>query len=155
MQTVSNMHTFALPPGPYMVGCFTDRNMPRGSPGEIAKSSGMVPVAVDDPYGLYVSDGLTCSGERENDTESYGFMPAINSDEELVRHVVTGLEPSDAVGRTGYPDVTGGFATYRIVRDNVVIGRVRFIRPEVLSYGGGSTLEVQSCSDAGLSLSRP
>jgi hypothetical protein len=153
--STGNTYTFELPPGPYMVGCFTDRNTPRGSPGEIAKSSGMVPVALNDPDGLYVGDDLTCSGERENDTESYDLLPSTPGGEEFVRHVVTGLMPSDAVERTGYPDVPGGFVTYRIVRDTVVVGRVRFIAPPVSSQGWGSTLDLQSCTDAGLTLSHP
>ena len=103
----------------------------------MGQAPGMVPVVVSDSNGLYVSDSLMCANGHEGDVQGYAATFGIGGQEELIRFAVRGLMPSDTVERAGYPTASGGLITYRIVRGDAVLGRVRFIGiSDVRGYAG-------------------
>ena len=124
-------HTFdALPPGDLQVGCFTDHQLEAPfRPEELLHLDGLVPLRFTDPEALYVSPWLDC-GEAYSDFGPFFARQGdeFDSDEELIRSLVPGILPDDAIERAGYPGSATFQWAFRIVRDGQVVALIRLQR---------------------------
>src|SRR4029079_667045 len=139
-------------PGRYSVGCFTDQDVASRTHGNFVDAPGMVPVVVTDPEGFYVSDALSCTGDTDSDHELYGFPAGTlpSSETQVVRNVVSGLDPTDSVERSGYVGAPASHALdYRIVRQGAVIARGRMMIGET-GQGSVRLVDMQWCQGSGL-----
>lgn len=147
-------HTFGqLPPGDYVVGCFTDQETPSGSFKDLLNAPGMQPLQVLDPGNIYVSPELMCMGSGSE--ESHGFLQiaeATSDDEKLIRTQLDGIESSDLIERSGYPLMPTSPptppSTYRIVRDGAVIANMGLHRTDAGGYGG--FVDLEACGGSNL-----
>jgi len=144
--------------GSYMVGCFTDAEMPSGSTEDILSHPGFVPVEVVDPSGSFVDWSLACDGHeiRQPDgidlyDEDVGNLPELD----VVRSKLRGLQESDVVELAGYVGLWGNAEmphTYRIVRAGQVVGTVELRLWNEPDWSHVGMLMPQFCESAGLSL---
>jgi hypothetical protein len=153
----STGHTFQIPPGEFVVGCYTDGEMPSGRTEEMLAAPGLVPVEVTDPDGLYASPELRCDGSGTDGSNGLGREEDTRSPEEILRSRIAGIEPTDTIDRAGYPEPAGeapahvvpGSGAYRIVRSGHVVAAVE-LRLAQLDSDVHVTIMMESCSDAGL-----
>lgn len=143
-------HVFdRLPPGEWLVGCFTDEELDRPlTAEELPELRGLVPLRVVDPGGLYVSPELFCP---EQDTLYLEVIAGADSDsstaEEFLRDVVPGIRNSDVVEHAGYPESEPFKYDFRIVRDGSVVAHARYVVLEKFAPRVG---DLTACRGSGI-----
>jgi hypothetical protein len=151
-------HTFdTLPPGDYVVGCFSDEDVPRGVHETIVNAPGMQPIEILNPDGLYVSPTLDCEGTGAEEIGGV-LLKEGATNQNSIRSGLDGLDASDVIEPSGYVALADGperFGTYRVVRDGNVIANIRLLG--VFNNDGASALsgDMKVCSDSGLRFDIP
>jgi Tol biopolymer transport system component len=150
-------HTFDLPPGDYVVGCFQDPVEGPGSAEAWSALPGMVPVAITDPDGTYVSSALDCHGQGSDSGYGVAEVPSGSTSEDAIHSATNGIEDEDAIEATGYPGNQGQLGAgnrvfqYRLVRDGVPVALFRV--PTVSE--GPMIVDVTACVGSGIEAQQP
>ena len=150
-------HTFDLPPGDYVVGCFQERVEGAGGADSWSGLPGMVPVSILDPEGTYVSLQLMCEGKADT---SLGFtdVPPGSTPEQAIRGATDGITDSDVIEVTGYPGNQGlvgsrdNISQWRIVRGGSSLALVMLT---TVSDGDPVVVDVTACKGSGIEARPP
>jgi hypothetical protein len=130
---------FEIPPGTTRIGCMTDADWNEDPP----DMSGLVPLTVADPDGVYAALSWTCN-ERSSGISDYAGtargVPRSDLEQEARRVLSDVMQDSDTLERAGYPDSIG--PSYQLMRDGHTIARVQF---ESDLHGGWLPEQVDKC----------
>jgi hypothetical protein len=133
-------HVFEIPPGTSKIGCMSDADWNQDPP----EMSGLVPLRVADPDGVYATLSWTCNERSSGISDYAGAARGVPRSEleKATREALSDvIQDSDAVEPAGYPDSIG--PSYQLVRDGHTIARVQF-EPDL--HGGWLTEQVDTCA---------
>lgn len=152
-------HTFnELPPGTYVLGCYSDSNVPSGIHDTIATAPGMEPFEILDPDQRWVSPTLECDGGGMSDEFGVIVQRDGVTAEESVRSALGLNADYYTVEPSRYVALWKGFdspGSLRIVSDGRVIGELRVLGVHELNGKQVIRGDLKACQESGLRFSTP
>jgi len=132
-------HVFEIPPGTTKIGCMTDADWNQDPP----DMSGLVPLTVADPDGVYAPVDWACDG-MSSGISDYGAdargVPRSELETAARKALSDVMQDSDTLQPAGYQDTLA--PSYQLVRDGHTVARVQF---ESDMHGGWLTEQIDKC----------